>query len=586
MKKTKIVCTLGPASSEKELFADLVNSGLNVARFNFSHGDHEEQLGRMNMVKEVRAELGVPVALLLDTKGPEIRTGKFSVDVVNLVEGQDFTLTTDQSVIGDQNRCSITYEGLNNDVVLGDTILLDDGLVGLEVVGINGKDIKCKVLNAGPVKNHKGVNVPGVSIKLPAITEKDIADIEFGIEQGIDFVAASFIRKASDVLEIRRILERNDAFDIHIISKIENQEGVDNLDEILEVSDGLMVARGDLGVEIPTEQVPIVQKMMIKKCNKAGKPVITATQMLDSMIRNPRPTRAEATDVANAIYDGTDAVMLSGETAAGKYPVESVKTMSRIISATEEVLDYDAILASKTRQLVDDGVTYAVSHATVTTANDLKAAAIISATSSGFTARKVSKFRPKSPVIAVTSFESVRRKLSLVWGVYSLKIKEAKSTDEIFDLSVEAAKNAGYLKKGELAVITAGVPVGVAGATNLMKVHIVGEVLFKGTGIGNAAIIGRVCIASTPKEAELKFKDGDILVATSTEKDMMKFIERSSGLIVEEGGYTSHAAIVALSLKKPAVIGAKNAISIMKDGDIVTLDSIKGIVYAGETRVL
>lgn len=586
MKKTKIVCTLGPASSDKEVFKKLVESGLNVARLNFSHGDHEEQLERINMVKEVRSELNVPIAILLDTKGPEIRTGKFGVDVVNLEEGQEFILTTDQSVIGDQNRCSITYEGLANDVKKGDSILIDDGLVGLEVISVEGTEIKCKVLNSGPVKNHKGVNVPGVSINLPAITEKDIADIEFGIKHGIDFVAASFIRKASDVLEIRKILEENDAFDIHIISKIENQEGVDNLDEILEVSDGLMVARGDLGVEIPTEQVPIVQKMMIKKCNKVGKPVITATQMLDSMIRNPRPTRAETTDVANAIYDGTDAVMLSGETAAGKYPVESVQTMGRIITATEEVLNYDAILSSKTKQLVDDGVTYAVSHATVTTANDLEAAAIITATSSGFTARKVSKFRPKSPVVAVTSDEKVRRKLALVWGVYSLKIKEAKSTDEIFDLSVKAAEESGILKKGDLTVITAGVPVGVAGATNLMKVHIVGEVLIKGTGIGNVTIIGRVCVANTPKEAESKFKEGDILVSTSTDKDMMKYIEKCSGMIVEEGGYTSHAAIVALSLKKPSIIGAKMATKTIVDGDIVTLDSVKGIVYSGETRVL
>lgn len=586
MKRTKIVCTLGPASQDKDIFRDLVKSGLNIARLNFSHGDHAEQLARLNMVKEVRSELGEPVAILLDTKGPEIRTGKFSVEVVNLVEGQDFTLYTDKEILGNQEGCAVSYEGLPGDVVAGNTILIDDGLVGLEVLSTTDSEIKCKVLNAGPVKNHKGVNVPGVSIQLPAVTEKDIADIKFGIENGVDFIAPSFIRKAADVMEVRKVLEENGAHDIHIISKIENQEGVDNLDEILEVSDGLMVARGDLGVEIPTEQVPLVQKIMIEKCNVAGKPVITATQMLDSMIRNPRPTRAETTDVANAIFDGTDAIMLSGETAAGKYPVESVQTMANIALAAEEYTDYSALLAGKSKSIVDDGVTFAVSYATVSTANELSASAIVTATSSGFTARKVSKFRPKCPIIAATTTEKIRRKLALVWGVYSLKINEARSTDEVFELSVSAAEKAGYLNKGDLAIITAGVPVGVAGATNLMKVHIVGEVLIKGTGVGKGVKIGRVCVAKNAQECEERFIEGDVLVTTSTDKDMMKYIEKSTGLIVEEGGYTSHAAIVALSLKIPAIVGASEATKLIEDQSVVTLDAAKGIVYAGETRVL
>ncbi len=586
MKRTKIVCTLGPASEDKEIFKKLVENGLNVARLNFSHGDHEEQLARINMVKEVRAELGAPVAILLDTKGPEIRTGKFSVEVVNLVEGQEFTLYTDQNKLGDQNGCAVSYMGLPNDVVAGNTILIDDGLVGLEVISTTETEVKCKVLNAGPVKNHKGVNVPNVSIQLPAVTEKDIADIKFGIENGVDFIAPSFIRKAADVLEVRKVLEDNGAHDIHIISKIENQEGVDNLDEILNVSDGLMVARGDLGVEIPTEQVPLVQKEMIEKCNIVGKPVITATQMLDSMIRNPRPTRAETTDVANAIFDGTDAIMLSGETAAGKYPVEAVKTMASIAFAAEEYTDYAAKMASRSKSSVDDSVTFAVSHATVTTANELNASAIVTATSSGFTARKVSKFRPKCPIIAATTTEKIRRQLALVWGVYSIKIGEARSTDEVFDLSVNGAKDAGYLKKGDLAIITAGVPVGVAGATNLMKVHIVGEVLIKGTGVGKDVKIGRVCVAKTVEECKAKFVEGDVLVTTSTDRDMMEYIEKCSGLIVEEGGYTSHAAIVALSLKIPAIVGANDATKLIEDQSVVTLDAAKGIVYAGETRIL
>lgn len=585
MKKTKIVCTIGPASEKKETFTELVKAGCNVARLNFSHGDYAEHGGRMDTIKAVREELGLPVAILLDTKGPEIRTGKFGVDVVELVEGQSFTLTV-EDYLGDQNKCQISYTGLPEDVVPGDRILIDDGLIGLEVVSTTKTEILTKVLNGGPVKNNKGVNVPGVKIQLPALTPKDINDIKFGIEQGIDFIAASFIRKASDVLEIRKVLEENNGQDIHIISKIENQEGLDNLEEILAVSDGLMVARGDLGVEIPTEQVPLAQKLMIKLCNKAGKPVITATQMLDSMQKNPRPTRAESTDVANAIFDGTDAIMLSGETAAGKYPIESVRTMAVIAEAAEGALDYDALIRNMTKSDIDDSVTYAVSHATCTTANDLEASAIITATSSGFTARKVSKFKPKCPVIAATSSDRVRRKLALFWGVESVKVSEGKSTDEVFNNALQASQEAGFINKGDLVVITAGVPVGVAGATNLMKVHLVGEVLIKGTGVGFGSVTGKVCVARSAEEAAAKFKAGDILVTNATDKDLISFIEQASAVVVEEGGYTSHAAIVGLSLKKPTVVGAENSTKMLTDGDDVTVDSTKGIVYAGKTRLL
>lgn len=585
MKKTKIVCTIGPASERKEVFTELVKSGCNVARLNFSHGDYNEHGGRIDTIKAVREELGLPVAILLDTKGPEIRTGKFGVDVVELQEGQTFILTTEE-FLGNQEKCQVSYTGLAEDVVPGDRILIDDGLIGLEVISTNGVEIVTKVLNGGPVKNNKGVNVPGVKIQLPALTAKDINDIKFGIEQGIDFIAASFIRKAADVLEIRKVLEENNGHDIHIISKIENQEGLDNLEEILAVSDGLMVARGDLGVEIPTEQVPLAQKLMIKLCNKAGKPVITATQMLDSMQKNPRPTRAETTDVANAIFDGTDAIMLSGETAAGKYPIESVKTMAVIAEAAEKALDYDALIKNMTKSDIDDSVTYAVSHATCTTANDLEASAIITATASGFTARKVSKFKPKSPVIAATTSERVRRKLALFWGVESVKVDDAKSTDEVFESALQASMEAGFIHKGDLVVITAGVPVGVAGATNLMKVHLVGEVLIKGTGVGGGNVSGRVCVAKSAEEAAKNFQNGDILVTNATDKDMISFIENASAVVVEEGGYTSHAAIVGLSLKKPTVVGAENSTKMLATGDVVTVDATKGIVYAGKTRLL
>ena len=463
IKKTKIVCTLGPASENEETLRELIKNGLNVCRLNFSHGSHEEHKGRMDLVKKLREELNMPTAILLDTKGPEIRTGKFDVPEVFLEEGQTFTITM-KDVIGDKERCTVSYKGLANDVKPGDTILIDDGLVGLTVKEVNNDDIVCEVQNSGIVKNHKGVNVPGVKVNLPAITEKDRSDIEFGIEQGIDFIAASFVRKVSDVLAIREILEENNAEHIKIISKIENQEGVENLDEIIEVSDGIMVARGDLGVEIPTEEIPVVQKLMIKKCNEAGKPVITATQMLDSMIRNPRPTRAEVTDVANAIYDGTDAIMLSGETSAGKYPVEAVKTMATIAKRAEETMRNRRDKINKSKNVTD-----AISYATCTTAMDLEAKAILSSTASGHTARMVSKFRPDCPIVATTSNESVRRQLALTWGVLPLMREKSANIDQVIVNSIEAAKTSNYVSKDDVVVITAG----GGETTNLIKVETV-----------------------------------------------------------------------------------------------------------------
>ncbi|WP_339316277.1 pyruvate kinase [Paenibacillus sp. FSL R10-2734] len=468
MRKSKIVCTIGPASESLENIKKLILAGMNVARLNFSHGDFEEHGARIQTIRQASKELNKTVAILLDTKGPEIRTGKLEVEPIELVQDEYLTLTTEE-ILGTQERISITYSELPNDVQVGSTILIDDGLIGLTVVDIQGTEIKTRIVNGGTIKSKKGVNVPGVNISLPGITEKDTNDILFGIEQDIDFIAASFVRKASDVQEIRELLAKNNASHIHIISKIENQQGVDNLDEILEASDGLMVARGDLGVEIPAEDVPLAQKLMIQKCNVAGKPVITATQMLDSMQRNPRPTRAEASDVANAIFDGTDAIMLSGETAAGKYPVESVLTMSRIAEKAESALDHREIF-SKQQTAQETTVTEAISQSVAISALDLNAKAILSSTVTGHTARVVSKYRPKAPIIAVTTQERTMRQLSLVWGVTPVFGKVATSTDELLETAIKGGKDSGLVQTGDLVVITAGIPLGRSGSTNLVKV--------------------------------------------------------------------------------------------------------------------
>lgn len=580
-KKTKIVCTIGPASESIDTLKELIKSGLNVCRLNFSHGNYEEHGKRIDNIKAARNEMKLPIAILLDTKGPEIRTGKFSSPEVNLVEGQNFIITMEE-VLGDETKCTVSYKELVNDVKPGNQILIDDGLVGLAVKEIKGQEILCIVQNAGTIKDNKGVNVPNVKINLPAITPKDKKDIEFGIEQGIDFIAASFVRKASDVLAIREILEENNATNIQIISKIENQEGVDNIDEILEVSDGLMVARGDLGVEIPTEDIPIVQKELIKKCNILGKPVITATQMLDSMIRNPRPTRAEVTDVANAIFDGTDAIMLSGETAAGKYPLESVKTMASIAIRAEQTLDYEELLKTKVklRQL---NITNAISHATCTTAIDLKASAIITATASGYTARMVSSYRPSAPIIAATNSEMVMRQMGLVWGVYPLLAEKGLSTDDVFEKSVQSALDMDYISSGDLVVITAGVPVGIAGTTNLINVHIASEILIRGVGVGTTNISGRARLIT---DSNMEIEQGDIIVASSTDKDMMNLINKASAIITEEGGLTSHAAVVGVSLGIPVIVSATNALKLIEDNETITIDAQSGLVYKGEVKML
>ncbi|WP_309121476.1 pyruvate kinase [Paenibacillus sp.] len=584
MRKTKIVCTIGPASESPENLKKLVLAGMNVARLNFSHGDFEEHGGRITNIKKVREELGKTVSILLDTKGPEIRLGKLKEEPIELVQGETITLTTEE-ILGDRNRVPVSYNQLPQDVHVGSTILIDDGLIGLRVEEIKGTDIVCRIVNNGPIKSRKGVNVPGVRINLPGITEKDAADIRFGIQQGIDFIAASFVRKASDVMEIRAILEEHNAQHIQIISKIENQEGVDNLAEILEVSDGLMVARGDLGVEIPAEEVPLVQKRMIEMCNRAGKPVITATQMLDSMQRMPRPTRAEASDVANAIFDGTDATMLSGETAAGKYPVESVQTMARIAERAESALEYREIFLRQANAQ-QTSVTEAISQAVANSALDLDAKAIITPTETGYTARMVSKYRPKAPIIAVTPDESVMRRLNLVFGVFPVKGEEAANTDELFDMSVSAAQRGGLVNLGDLVVITAGVPVGRSGATNLIKIHQIGQMIAKGQGIGTQSASGKVVVAKSAKEALEKTQTGDILVTISTDKDYVPAFERASAVITESGGITSHAAVVALSLGKPVIVGVKDATTLLQEGAEVSVYAELGVIYSGKSNVL
>jgi len=582
MRKTKIVCTIGPASDSPENLRALMRAGLDVARLNFSHGTHEEHRIRLTNVRAAAEAEGRHIAIMLDTKGPEIRIGTFPNGPIELVPGKVFTLTT-QAVPGTSEQVSVSYAKLPQDVAPMDRLLLDDGLLELRVESTTADTVVCRVVVGGILSNRKGINVPGKRINLPVLSPQDEADLRFGVEQGVDYIAASFMRNANDVYAVRRYIEGLGA-NIPIIAKIENKEGVDNLDAILKVADGLMVARGDMGVEFPAEEVPIIQKEMIRKANNAGKPVITATQMLDSMMRNPRPTRAEASDVANAIFDGTDAIMLSGETASGKYPLLSVQTMARLAERTEEVIKYGQA-SSDACQVRSATVTDAISHATVQVATELTAAAIITPTQSGWTARMVSKHRPASPIIAITTSTAVARRLNLLWGVAPLVGSAISTTDDLIEGSVQRALSAGLITNGDLVVITAGIPVGVPGTTNVLKVHVVGDVVAKGTGIGAITAEGRVTVAKNAAEANAKTKTGDILVTFATDSDYIPAIERAAGLITEEGGLTSHGAIVGLNLNKATIVGVNGATGLLKDGQVVTLDGARGLVYQGQTRV-
>ncbi|MBE7302995.1 pyruvate kinase [Staphylococcus epidermidis] len=585
MRKTKIVCTIGPASESEEMLEKLMNAGMNVARLNFSHGSHEEHKARIDTIRKVAKRLNKTIGLLLDTKGPEIRTHNMKDGLIVLEKGKEVIVSMDE-VEGTPEKFSVTYENLINDVNIGSYILLDDGLVELQVKEINKDkgEVKCDILNTGELKNKKGVNLPGVKVNLPGITDKDADDIRFGIKENVDFIAASFVRRPSDVLDIRQILEEEKA-EIKIFPKIENQEGIDNIEEILEVSDGLMVARGDMGVEIPPESVPMVQKDLIRKCNKLGKPVITATQMLDSMQRNPRATRAEASDVANAIYDGTDAVMLSGETAAGQYPEEAVKTMRNIAVSAEAAQDYKKLLSDRTK-LVETSLVNAIGVSVAHTALNLNVKAIVAATESGSTARTISKYRPHSDIIAVTPSEKTARQCAIVWGVNPVVKEGRKTTDALLNNAVATAVETGRVSNGDLIIITAGVPTGEKGTTNMMKIHLVGDEIAKGQGVGRGSVVGHAIVADSASDLEGKDLSDKVIITNSVDETLVPYVEKAIGLITEENGITSPSAIIGLEKGIPTVVGVEQATKEIKNDMLVTLDASQGKVFEGYANVL
>ncbi len=581
MRKTKIVCTLGPATNDVEIMKQLIQNGMDAARINFSHGTYETHAETIAKLKQAREELNAPIPLILDTKGPEIRVKTFKEDKVRLEEDATFTLTT-RDVEGDVNIVSVTYADLPKDVHRGSRILIDDGLIELKVEDITETDVVCKVVNGGVVKSRKGVNLPGVEVNLPSLMEKDIEDLKFGVENGFDIVAASFIRSAEDVLKIRRVLEENGGGQMHIISKIENQQGVENIDKILEASDGIMVARGDLGVEIPPEEVPLVQKILIAKANRIGKPVITATQMLESMVHSPRPTRAEANDVANAIFDGSDAIMLSGETAAGAYPLEAVATMARIALKAESAVDYAAKLANTTEP-ARVNITNAISMAACATAAELKTAAITTVTKSGFTARMISRYRPACPLIASTSDETVWRQMNLIWGCKPMLYTGELPRGGVFDTALEIAVKSGLLKNGDTVVSALGMPLGFSGATNTLRVDIVGDVLCKGKGVGTKRATGTARVITARDGVERTFHQGDILVTTATDSSFMPYIRKAAAIVVGplDQNVNSHAEVAGMALDIPVIVCNAKVVDFIPAHSLITVDAEKGFVYKG-----
>lgn len=581
MRKTKIVCTLGPATNDVEIMKQLIHNGMDAARINFSHGTYETHAETIAKLKQAREELNAPIPLILDTKGPEIRVKTFKEDKMRLEEDATFTLTT-REVEGDVNIVSVTYADLPKDVHRGSRILIDDGLIELKVEDITETDVVCKVVNGGVVKSRKGVNLPGVEVNLPSLMEKDIEDLKFGVENGFDIVAASFIRSAEDVLKIRRVLEENGGGQMHIISKIENQQGVENIDKILEASDGIMVARGDLGVEIPPEEVPLVQKILIAKANRIGKPVITATQMLESMVHSPRPTRAEANDVANAIFDGSDAIMLSGETAAGAYPLEAVATMARIALKAESAVDYAAKLANTTEP-ARVNITNAISMAACATAAELKTAAITTVTKSGFTARMISRYRPACPLIASTSDETVWRQMNLIWGCKPMLYTGELPRGGVFDTALEIAVKSGLLKNGDTVVSALGMPLGFSGATNTLRVDIVGDVLCKGKGVGTKRATGTARVITARDGVERTFHQGDILVTTATDSSFMPYIRKAAAIVVGplDQNVNSHAEVAGMALDIPVIVCNAKVVDFIPAHSLITVDAEKGFVYKG-----
>ena len=584
IRKTKIVCTLGPASDNDEMVSRLMDEGMNVCRLNMSHGSYEEQAVRIQRIKRLREEKGIPVGILLDTKGPEVRTKTLAAGKVELEAGQEFVLTS-REVEGNEHEVSITYPRMAELVRPGVRVLIDDGLLAMNVVRVeNGTDIVCCVINGGTLGGRKGISVPDVDLQMPSIGEKDRADILFGIEQGIDMIAASFVCRASDVLTIRQLCEENGGSHVKIYAKIENRMGVDNFDEILKVSDGIMVARGDLGVEVDMEEVPVLQKQFIRKCMAAAKPVITATQMLDSMIRNPRPTRAEASDVANAIIDGTDAIMLSGETAAGKYPLEAVKTMVRIATYIEgqKNRDFKAVTQEAIRDATAHTVANAVSFACCQMAEQLHASAIITPSNSGSTARMVARFHPDCPIIAPTPSEHAYHQLGLSRGVIPAHMQMQENSDQMIDAAVEVAHSAGLVKTGDVVIVVAGVPAGVSGTTNLIKAHIVGNVLLRGIGVGEGKVSGHVCNVTTLADLESDFKEGDIIVTKMTAREMLPYMRKAAAVIVESTDENCHACVTCQALGIPLFMDRTGlSVHMLKSGMVITVDADAGFVLNG-----
>ena len=580
MRRTKIVATIGPACDDLETLREIFLRGVDVARLNFSHGNHEEHRKRIEKIKKLREELKIPIAIMLDTKGPEIRLLDFKDNKkVNLKAEETFILTT-REVLADDKIASVSYKNLPRDIKVGAKILIDDGLVGLKVQKISGEDIYTVVENGGEISSHKGVNVPDTNLSLEALTESDIEDLKFGVEMGVDFIAASFVRTKEDIYNIRKVLEEAGDFSTLIISKIESKSAMDNIDEIIDASDGIMVARGDLGVEIETEEVPIAQKQIIKKCNLKGKAVITATQMLDSMMRNPRPTRAEANDVSNAVLDGTSAVMLSGETAGGSFPVQAVETMRKIVEVTEKSMDFSQILRRKIEE-ISNTTTNAIGKSTCQMARDLGVKLILTATTSGNTSRAISKFRPECLILAATPDTKVRRQLNLEWGVKSILLDNYEDIDLMISEAIEEAKKENYLSSGDKVIVTAGVPVGLSGSTNLIKIENIEEIIARGTGLGNGKITAKAIVVNELKDLVNFFKNGNIIVSKFTNKEMMPYIKRSGGLVTEKAGYTSHGAVVGVSLAIPTIVGAKNITEKIKTGDIISINSTDGTISQG-----
>ena len=585
MQKTKMIFTLGPSTDEDGILEKLILAGMNASRHNFSHGTYEEHEKRMDHVKKLRGKHDKDIAIILDTKGPEIRTHKFKDGITEVLTGNQFDIYSKEEILGDNAKCSVTYKDICEDVKKSDVILIDDGLISLTALNVDKEKgiIHCIVNNNGTIGNNKGINLPGIRTSLPSLTEKDIEDLKFGCKMNVDIVAASFIRKAADVLAIRKVLDDNGGYRIQIISKIENQEGIDNIDEIIKFSDGIMVARGDLGVEVPIEKLPGLQKIIINKCNDAGKPVITATQMLDSMIRNPRPTRAEASDIANAILDGTDAIMLSGETANGKYPVEAALTMSHIAIEAEKQIPFESNFKKKIETHFKN-VPNAICIAACSTATELNAKAIICTTITGNSARRMAKYRPACPILAITIEPEVARKLSIYWGVATKITKSIADSDKIWEIAEAVAINTDLIEKGDLVVIAAGIPLNYSGSTNLMKVHLIGDIQVQGKGIGTRSVSGSTLLECDIDELN-ENSDDYIFVCKEAKSEYIDLLKNFKGIIIEEGNFTCDLIVECIKRNVSVIYQAKNATNTLKTGIFITIDINRGLVYDGVANI-